>query len=70
MSLQTESLNKWFEVLELTVFMKSGHIFQKAQVTSNKTEPKRKRNFLAQFVMAFLVVWFILYRLLAFGTIK
>ena len=44
------------------------HIFQKAQVTSNKMEPKR--NFLAQFFMAFLVVWFILSRLLAFCNLQ
>ena len=46
-----------------------GHIFQKAQVTSNKMEPKKRHHFLAQFFMAFLVVWFVLFRLLAFGTI-
>ena len=46
------------------------HIFQKAQVTSNKMEPKKRHHFLAQFFMAFLVVWFVLFRLLAFGTIK
>ena len=46
------------------------HIFQKAQVTSNKMEPKKRHNFLAQFFMAFLMVWFILFQLLAFGTIK
>ena len=46
------------------------HIFQKAQVTSNKMEPKKRHHFLAQFFMAFLVVWFVLFQLLAFGTIK
>ena len=46
------------------------HIFQKALVTSNKMEPKKKHYFLAQFLIAFLVVWFFLFRLLAFGTIK
>ena len=46
------------------------HIFQKAQVTSNKMEPKKGHYFLAQFFMAFLVVWFFLFQLLAFGTIK
>ena len=46
------------------------HIFQKAQVTSNKMEPKKRHYFLAQFLIAFLVVWFFLFRLLAFGTIK
>ena len=49
---------------------KENHIFQKAQVTSNKMEPKKRHHFLAQFFMAFLVVWFVLFRLLAFGTIK
>ena len=37
------------------------HIFQKAQVTSTKMEPKKRHNFLAQFFMAFLVVWCILF---------
>ena len=45
------------------------HILQKAQVTSNKMEPKKRHHFLAQFFMAFRVVGFVLFRLLAFGTI-
>ena len=37
------------------------HILPKAQVTSNKIEPKRRLNFLAWPVMPLHVVWYILF---------
>ena len=36
--------------------LNSLHIFQKAQVTINKMEPKKRHHFLAQFFSAFLMV--------------
>ena len=46
------------------------HIFQKTKVTLNKMEPKKGYHFLTQFFMAFLVVWFVLFCMLAFVTSK
>ena len=45
------------------------HMFQKANVTSNKMELK-KHHFLVLFCMTFHMAWFVLFGLLAFRTIK
>ena len=46
------------------------YIFRKARVTSYKMEPNKRHYFLVQFLIALLVVWLFLFRLLAFGSIK
>ena len=44
------------------------HIFQMAQVTSNKMVHKKRHNFLAQFSIPFHMVWSVLLRVLAQKT--
>ena len=44
------------------------HIFQNAQVTSNKIVHKKRHHFLAQFSIPFHMVWSVLFRVLAQKT--
>ena len=54
------------EVLVLMVI--ANHIFQMAQVTSNKMVHKKRHHFLAQFSIPFHMVWSVLLRVLAQKT--
>ena len=54
----------------ISIFTLDSHIFPKAQVATNKNAHNFWHHFLAQFFMLFLLVWSILFGVLALKTLK